>query len=139
MNKKKKPLDPIGPIVVSLMRRAFNLNFPSGGFTIEFPAQQAGIEYPNVCTNLSQGNFSILFPNNITVTIPCSDREIALNGEPFQLPSSESGRLVVQFPNGGTICFPSGTGTSLDASMDPLPGTGRSFEVEGNGATVKEN
>jgi len=133
---KKKPPDFSEPIVVFPLRRPFILNFPSGGFTVEFPAQQERAEYPNVCTNLSGGNFTISFPNNTAVTIPSSDREITLNGEPFRLPSSESNNLVVKFPAGGTISFPNDPGASMDplpASMDPLP---EGFKMAGNGVSI---
>jgi hypothetical protein len=58
---------------------------------------------------------------------------------PFRLPSSDTGRLVVKFPNGGTIYFPNAPRANSEASMDPLPGfpTNRaSFIVEGNSASI---
>lgn len=126
-----------------LLRPPFELDFPSnGGVVVSFPAGQPRSEHGPVCTELSQGDFSISFPTGSSVTIPSGNNvDVILNDEPFLLPASESGRLVVNFPSPGTISIPSGqtnesnpdtvramrlTIKCIDAriasaSMDPLP------------------
>ena len=127
------------PIRVFFVTWPINLKFSNRGFNLEFPLQQKGVQFPNVCTNLSKDKFCISFPKNISVTIPNSNGDIILNDEPFNLPLSESGRLVVNFPNGGSINFPNGWEATMDplpnnATMDTLP---RFFKLTGKRATIK--